>query len=176
MTHRVRVYPHNDLFNLAHYQREVINKKVDENNEEALSLDCLSCLISLSFTVEALVNFVGLKKVQGWRERQPYRNKITQICNAVGLHFDEGVEPYSTLWQLKELRDSIAHGQPIEMTTNVSSREELRRAMKCPWDQHLNPDYINHAYKSVKQFERELFKKGNILVGHTLTYAVGVGV
>lgn len=176
MTHRVRVYPHNDLFNLAHYQREVINNKVAESIEDALGLDCLSCLISLAFTVEALVNFVGHKKIQGWQERQPYRDKMNQVCKAANLNFDTNVEPFETLWQLKVLRDLIAHGQPIELTTSVNSREELRTAMECPWDQNLTSEYINHAYDMVKQFERQLFQNCKILVGHTLTSAVGVGV
>ena len=176
MTHRVRVYPHNDLFNLAHYQRELINQKVAEGIEDALSLDCMSCLISLAFTVEALINFIGYKRVQDWREWQPYINKMTQVCEAASLGFDKNTEPYKTIWELKELRDSIAHGQPIELNTTVRTREELRASMVCSWDQNLNPDYVNHAYDQVKQFERLLFDNCQISVGETLTSAVGIGV
>ena len=176
MSHRIRVYPHNDLLNLAHYQREVINNKESEGIEDALALDCLSCLISLAFSVEALVNFVGQKKIIDWQERQSYRNKINQVCEQASLVFDENEVPFKTLWQLKELRDSIAHGQPIEVTTSVNTREELRRAMECPWDQHLTSEYINHAYEAVKQFERQLFQNCQIAVGQTLTSAVGCGI
>jgi hypothetical protein len=163
MSHRVRVYPHNDLLNLAHYQREIINSKESEGVGDALGLDCLSCLISLAFSVEALVNFIGQKKINGWQERKVYRNKINQVCEEASLVFNENEEPFKTIWQLKELRDSIAHGQPIELTTSVSSREELRRAMECPWDQHLSSEYINHAYNMIKLtfntlvFSSELF-------------------
>lgn len=69
MTHRVKVYPHNDLLNLAHFQRETIRRKLATEDHDGIKLDCLSCLISLAFSVEALVNFVGHKKVSKWRER-----------------------------------------------------------------------------------------------------------
>lgn len=173
MSHRIRVYPHNNLLNLAHYQREVINNKESEGIEDALALDCLSCLISLAFSVEALVNFVGQKKIADWQERQHYRNKINQVCEEASLVFNENEEPFETLSQLKRLRDSIAHGQPIEVTTSVSSREELQRAMECPWDQYLTSEYINHAYEMVDQFKRNLFLSCQIAAGQTLTSAVG---
>lgn len=176
MAHRVKVYPHNDLFNLAHYQRELINQKVADEIEDALALDCMSCLISLAFAVEALINFVGHKRVPDWRERQPYRDKIIQVCNAATLVFDTCIDPYRTLWELKQLRDSFAHGQPIEVNTSVLTREDLRASMVCPWDQHLNHEYVNHAYDQAKQIERLLFRNCRISVGETLTSAVGNAV
>lgn len=176
MTHRVRVYPHNDLFNLAHYQRGVINQKVSDGNNDALSLDCMSSLIALAFSIEAPVNFVGHKRVTDWEERQPYREKMDQVCNVASLNFDTDVEPFRTLWELKELRDSIAHGQPVEVNTTAHTREELHASMECPWDQHLNPTYVNNAYEQAKQFERMLFSNCGITVGETVTSAVGVGV
>jgi len=177
MGHRIRVYPHNDLFNLAHYQREVVNNKESEGVEDALKLDCLSCLISLAFSVEALVNnFVGHKKIKKWQEWQNYEKKLNQVCGVANLTFDKNIDPFKTLWQLKELRDLIAHGKPIELTTTASTREELRRAMECPWDRNLTSEYINHTYDMVKQFEKQLFENCHILVGHTLTSAVGCGI
>lgn len=170
---RVRVYPHNDLLNLAHYQREVINDKVAQGVEDAISLDCLSCIISMAFSVEAIVNFVGHQKVHGWRERRPYRDKVNEVCEVAGLVFDETAEPFSTVWQLKETRDMIAHGQPFEGNVNVRTREELHTTMECPWDQHLTPEYINSAYEQLKEFERSLFEGAGILPVFTLTSSVG---
>jgi len=173
MSYRVKIYPHNDLFNLAHYQREVINSKKAKGVKDAIGLDCLGCLISLAFTVEALVNFVGHKKITGWQERQTYKQKIKQVCTEANLNFDAHNEPFKTLWQLKDLRDSIAHGQPIEATTTVNSRDGLRQSMECPWDQHLTTEYINHAYDTVTEFERQLFENCQIMITDTLTSAVG---
>jgi len=172
---RVRVYPHNDLLNLAHYQRETINNKVAEGIKEAISLDCLSCIVSMAFAVEALVNFVGHQRVQDWRERRPYRRKIEEVCSVAGLAFDEAAEPFLTIWQLKETRDMIAHGQPYEGNQNVRTREELHAAMECPWDQYLTPEYINHAYEQVKEFEHRLLDGAGISIANTLTSFVWAG-
>lgn len=176
MSHRVRVYPHNDLFNLAHYQRGIITEKVASSIEDGLGLDCMSCLISIAFSVEALINFIGHKRVDNWQERQDYRSKMQQVCAAAGIDFNTSNEPFQTLWSLKEMRDSIAHGQPLEISVSVESREELRRQMECPWDQRLNPNFVNRAYEQAKQLERTLFANCNISVGETLTSAVGVGI
>lgn len=169
---RVRVYPHNDLLNLAHYQRETINNKLAAGIEDAISLDCLSCIISMAFAVEALVNVVGHQKVRGWQERRPYRLKIEEVCKTAGFDFDEIVEPFSTVWQLKETRDMIAHGQPYEGNFTVRTREELHAAMECPWDRHLSPEYINYAYEKVKEFEHRLFDGARISLASTITSSV----
>jgi len=173
VSHRIHVYPHNDLLNLASYQKGVIEQKLIEGIQDALALDCIACLISLAFSVEALVNFVGSKKVNDWVERQPYLNKVNQVCQSVGLEFDRTQESYARIWELKELRNSLAHGQPIETSTTARNREELREAMQCPWDEHLNPDYVFETYHAVKEFKRLLLEHGEIALGETLTSAFG---
>jgi hypothetical protein len=176
VSHRIHVYPHNDLLNLASYQKGVIEQKLNEGIQDALALDCMACLISLGFSVEALVNFVGSKKVRDWVERRPYLDKVNQVCESVGLEFDRAQEPYARIWELKDLRDSLAHGQPIETGTTARNREELREVMQCPWDQHLNPEYIFESYHAVKEFKRLLLDHGGIALGQTLTSAFGLAV
>ena len=172
MSHKVQIYPHNDLFNLAYYQLGVINKKVQDGIEDAVGLDCMSCLISLAFTTEALVNFIGKKRVQRWRERDFYKSKMEKVCTKAGVAFSKHTEPFKTLWELKELRDSIAHGKPVELQTEIKDRDELRKAMECEWDKKLVSDYVNSAYDQVKEFERLLFENCKISVGETITSAV----
>ena len=172
---RVRIYPHNDLMNLAHYQRETIRNKLEMGKENALALDCLSCLISLAFSVEALVNFVGSKRVKGWKERRTYYEKISQVCSVAGKEFDKSVGLYKSLWDLKELRDSIAHGKPIEFTSDVKERDGLRAQMQCPWDRKLTPEHVEITYEMVKEFERMLLENCNINIGETITSAVMAG-
>lgn len=170
---KIHVYPHNDLLNLAYYQKSVIEKKLNEGIQDALSLDCMACLISVAFSVEALINFVGSWKVDNWNERWCYQIKVTRVCESVGLQFDRTQEPYARLWELKELRDQLAHSEPIETNATVRNCEELREVMQCPWDQILNPDYVFGSYDAVKEFRRLLFEHGNIALGQTVTSAFG---
>lgn len=169
----IRVYPHNELLNIAHYQRKTINGKTESGIRDGIALDCLSCLISLAFGVEALVNFVGFRKIAGWQERRRFREKIEDVCAAASIEFDESEEPFLTVWQLKVTRDSIAHGQPYEGTQNASTEEELRAAMESPWHVYLTPDHINHAYDQVKIFKHLLLDNCGISIGDTLTSSAG---
>ena len=170
---RIRVYPHNDLFNLANYQRGIINSKLAKDIEEDIVLDCLSCIISMAFCVEALVNFVGHRKIENWNERSPFRIKIDRVCNVCGLSFDQEQEPFATLWQLKQARDMIAHGQPYEANVEIHSNEELHEALEPGWNQHLTPEFINYAYERITEFKHDLLRGAHITIGSTLTSSTG---
>ena len=174
MGHKVSVYPHNDLLNLAHYQIEKINKKVEKGDQDGISLDCMSAIIAMAFSVEAVINLVGRKRVKGWRERNPYHRKAKEVCAVAGHSFNKSVEPYKTLWKLKELRDVMAHGKPIEFSASIRTREDLRKSMECEWDAYSIPEYANHAWRKVKEFEHMLFKGAKLSVGQVLTGAIGL--
>lgn len=174
MSHRVSVFPHNDLLNLAHYQREKINEKVASGDMDGISLDCMSAIIAMAFSVEALLNLVGHKRVKGWKERDSYLKKINAVCSVAGYSFNKAIEPYETLWELKEFRDAMAHGKPIKFNVSVKTREDLRKSMSCVWDSCSTPEYVNHAWGKVKEFEHMLFKGTKLSVGETLTGAVGL--
>ncbi|EHU9474426.1 hypothetical protein KZY47_004394 [Vibrio vulnificus] len=131
--------------------------------------------MSLAFSVEALVNFVGYKKVHKWNEYDRFKIKMTKVCAIAGHEFDKNVGLYKLIWELKELRDSVAHGKPIEIETEVKSREELRDKMQCSWDVNLTPEHVESTYKTVKEFEQFLFENCKISIGETLTSAVSVG-
>lgn len=173
MGHRVHIYPHNDLMNLAHYHREVIQNKLSQKSEEALALDCMSCLIALAFSVEAIVNFVGSSKVKEWNEKSNYHQKMNNLGKVVGFQFDESTEPYTTLGRLRELRNAMAHGKPIEKMASVSSKVELKEAMAMPWDAFLTPEFSLQAFEQVKSFELALLENAGIPIGATLTSAFG---
>lgn len=169
----IRQYPHNTLANLAHYHLEVVNKKTREGSSEGIGLDCVSCLIALAFTVEAYINFLGSKKVETWRERTPYFEKLRIVSGLVGYSINKDVEPFKTLALLKEFRDEIAHGKPAEFSTDVSSDVELRDQMSETWIRLSSPDFCNHAYGEVKRWKNEWREKLGIGFGETVTSAVG---
>lgn len=173
MSHNVCIYPHNDLLNLAFYHHETINDKVKRGTPDALALDCMSCIVALAFSVEALINFIGSVRVNGWQEHRPFSEKIKAVSEALGVVFDTVTEPYATVATLKKIRDQIAHGQPIEKTARVSSKADLKQAMKTPWDDYLKPAFCNKAYEAVQAFENELLERSGIPIGKTITSAFG---
>lgn len=168
-----KVHPHNDLLNLAHYHRNIIDEKNGNPDAEAIALDCMSCLIALAFSAEAIINFVGAKCVDQWEEKQPFHKKITTLQADIGLAYEKEKEPYSTIEKLKALRNQMAHGKPIEVNAIGSSKEELKKAMRAPWDEFLTPDFVNHAYAQVCAFEETLLTLGEIPLVDTLTSGFG---
>ena len=175
MSIKVRVFPHNDLLNLAHYQLEIINTKVENKEEDALALDCLACLISLAFSVESLFNFVGYKRLKKWEEdkveRKSYKEKFKIVCVPAGFSVEE--EPFITLWELKELRDSVAHSKSYIREAEAKSTEEIKKEMECSWDAKLTPEYVNHMYAVVKQFKKDLLEGAKIPLAESITSAFG---
>lgn len=176
MSHEAQVYPHNDLLNLAHYHKGVIEKKVAEFNKDAIALDCMSCLIALAFSVEAIANFVGFKTMVEWKERANYKDKMTVLGKNLGFEFDCSRDPYSSLQILKTIRDQMAHGKPIKTKAEVSDRESLMRAMVTPWDEYLTPEFSRHAFEQVKVFEKMLLEQAKIPLMDTLTSGTAVWV
>jgi len=169
MDYRVNIYPHNDLLNLAWYHVDVIRKKLDSGTPEGISLDAMSAIIAMAFSVEALINFVGFKSVEGWVERDHFKKKVKAIDASLNIRFDWQAEPFKTLRQLKELRDHMAHGKPIELTKNRGSPGSMAELLGTPWDSFLTPAYVQEAYSQVVAFEEMLLKSARIQVEQALT-------
>lgn len=176
MGHEVDIYPHNDLLNLAHYHKGVIEEKMARGEMQAIGLDCMSCLIALAFSAEAIANFVGHKTVQNWDERAAYKNKLKTLAHALNIITTNEQEPFATLKAVKDIRDQLAHGKPIHSKSEVSDRATLGRAMACPWDEFLNPEFTQHAFAQVKEFERILLEAADIDIMETLTSGSAVCV
>ena len=170
-----RIYPHNELLSLARYQLDIINGKSEKGINVAIALDCVAILISLAFSVEAILNFVGHKCIKGWEERQPYYKKLREVCNVADIPIDAESELFSTLDQLKLMRDMIAHGKPIENKSNKSFSEEVGNSLKSPWAEYSNPEFANIAYRQVNEFKKIVFSRYNIKPGTALTSAAGWG-
>ena len=165
MATRARVYPHNDLSNLAHYQLQGIRAKVANGNDDGLALDCMACLISLAFSVEAFINFLGDHKLDKWNERSPFKNKIEAVCAGIGMKFDKQTEPFTSIWKLKETRDSIAHAKP-KLVTGDEDPQEL---MAADWDKLLDHEFLEQAYTRVSEFEKTVLAGYQISIVDSLT-------
>ncbi|MFV8632215.1 hypothetical protein ACNRDB_22435 [Ralstonia pseudosolanacearum] len=173
MAFRIRHYPHNDLLSLASHHCESIRTKVANDHLEGITLDCMSCLIALAFAVEALMNFVGSRKVTDWNERAKAPRKVSKIARALGLDIRPEVEPYAAIYTLRIIRNGLAHGKPIHQTAITKSRDDLANAMQAPWAPYCTPEQVEALYVQVRELRRVLFESANIRWGDSLTSAVG---
>lgn len=153
-TTQVTVYPHTSLLNLAFYHREHIKAKLERGDRAGIALDSASCVVTLAFTVEGILNVVGCKLVAAWKERQPYDAKLKQCCGVLGV-LDMDSEPFTTLGLLKAFRDEIAHPKPIvEKVIEISKPSDVFKHMSAPWESACNPTFALHAFEQVDAFEK----------------------
>jgi hypothetical protein len=173
---RVRLNPHNDPGQLAHYQVENIRTKLAAGNEDGIVLDCMSAVIAMAFCVESILNYVGHVKLrEDWRERASYPTKIRELEAKLGFTYDKTVEPFRTLEALKKARDEMAHGKPMEFTVQLHSPKEMGSAMAPKWRTATEPELVLEAFSQVREFRAFLFAKGHIKPGAALTSAMGGG-
>jgi hypothetical protein len=173
MPFRIRFYPHNDLLNLAGYHLSVAEEKVAAQSQDGVALDSLSCLLALGVAVEAIVNFVGTRVIHAWPERRNFPQKLELLAAELHLELDHDVDPLLTIDVLREVRNTMAHGRPMEFQSSASSRTELRQAMAAPWDGHANPAFARQAMMQVRGFRDLLFAAAHIRPGSALTSAIG---
>ena len=121
-TVKVNVYPHTALLNMAYYSVTVIKSKLDSGEREAINLDGANCIIALAFTVEGILNAVGHKLIENWKEKQPYKSKLEECLNALEIN-ETDKEPFITLNTLKEIRKE-AKGWPIYLSVYLKHRLE----------------------------------------------------
>jgi len=168
------VYIHNDLGNAAHFHKERIVQRHSAGDKNGLALDCMACLIILAFSVEAQFNFLGLKIVPNWYERDKFSEKQKKIFKALKIKPDMSQRPFVTLVKLKEFRDLVAHGKPIEVETDevlVATNEELDifSGLRGSWETFCERDFVEQAYHDVEKVWEELLKKSGLQHCDTLT-------
>lgn len=137
----------------------------------------MSAVIAMTFYVEAVINYVGHKKLNDdWPEMANFAKKIALLRKATGIAYDKTVEPFSTVEMLKNARNNLAHGKPLEFTTSVSSSGELSQSMRPSWSSLVSdPEIVLKAFQDVKSFRDMLFKKARLKPGSAFTSAIGGG-
>lgn len=162
MAFRYKSNPHNSLYSLANYHCEVIGNKLQSGSEDAITLDSISAVIAMAFFTEALVNYIGAKRVKGWKERDKSPIKLQKIAKAIGINIDVHVEPFATIVKLREVRNRMAHGQPEATRIEPTSREELNRMTRTPWGESVEPEKVLAMYEHLKDFRKLVFAKAGI--------------
>ncbi len=118
------VYIHNDLENAAHHFGERIKARLAADNRDGIMFDCMACATMLAFTWEAYLNFFGHKLVGNWNEKANVYKKIDKVFQRLKIAPKWAERPYSSIRDLKEVRNILAHGKPVE--------EEIEKYEEAP--------------------------------------------
>ncbi len=172
---RKNIYVHNDLSNAANHFKEQIEEKIGNNDLEGISFEYMACLVTLAFTFEAKINFLGHKLISNWKERQPFKDKISEVIQHLNHSPDWDERPYSSISMLKKFRDSIAHGKPIEIEFDeevIAPKEEIDRKIDLDgeWVEYCSHENVFNAYEDVKTIWKELLDLANLQIYETITH------
>jgi hypothetical protein len=168
------IYVHNDLSNAAHHFMEAITTKLEANENKGINFDYMACLMTLAFTFEARINFLGHKLIDGWKEKQPFDNKVSCVLNHLEVTPDHKMRPYYSIAMLKRFRDSMAHGKPFEIQFDeevIISEEEINRRidLEGEWSVYCDHDNVFNAYADVNTIWKDLMQAANLESFETIT-------
>ena len=128
-------------------------------------------MVFASHTIEAYLNFVGERLAPAiWQDernyfrKEPYRGldgKLRKVMELVGLSWPEPVErPFTTILELKDLRDLIAHAKPEKFAGEIVHAEDtpapfhvsMMRSMFTPKEK------LTRAVYDVEQFLNQIHR------------------
>jgi hypothetical protein len=166
---------HNNLAHTARHLRTRIEEMEAADNRKGIALDITACLVMLAFTSESRLNFIGAKKVEGWKERERFHTKVKIVFRELGIRPDLAARPYSALKLLQDFRNIIAHGKPstVEIDELIEVGPEDRYDdvdLKAEWEKCLNTDFMRQCSDDIDQIWREWLEVAEIDLHETLTH------
>ena len=170
------VFIHNDLGNAAYHFKDRFDTWDKNNSGEGISLEIMAGLAMLAFTVEARINFLGYELFDKWPERDSFYTKLGLVSDKLGIDADQNKNPYCSIKDLKEFRDTLAHGKPISLSDpdnneTIMTQDEIDNLgyLTADWEQYLTLEFFNQAYDDVEQIWREQLKLSKLSIIETLS-------
>jgi hypothetical protein len=175
-----KVYIHNDLESAAYYFQERIKAKLEDDDRDGIAFECMACATMLAFTWEAYLNFFGHKLVSAyWKERQAINKKVDQVFQRLRITPKWAINPYKSVVRLKEVRNILAHGKPVEETIDEieegpqSKMQRRRIELSGKWEQFCTTDVVLQACDDLQTIWDEMFKASGLGAFDTMTHGEG---
>lgn len=178
-----KVYVHNDLSQAATYFNDTIQAKLAEGKRDAIAFDGMACALMVAFAFEANLNFMGsylLKtgKLKEWNDMQSFTKKLDKVFGTLAIPIDREKRPLSSMQRMKTLRDTLAHGKPVEKSEDgiaADDLEELERGMSLAsdWEKEVEPEVVKECLEDLDTVWKTMIEKSGINVFDTMTQGEG---
>jgi hypothetical protein len=174
VTQKKNVYVHNDLSQSAYYFKDLIEKKLAEGNRSGIAYDYMACAVMIAFAFEANLNFIGFKIIEGWSEWQNWDAKVFAVLKRLDMPIVWTERPLSSMRTMKDIRDMLAHGKPLETTEErilEVKPEDLDQAndLRAQWQKECNHDAVFQAYADMDDLWKQMIEKSGIPLFSTIT-------
>lgn len=170
---------HNDLSSAAFHLKTRVEKAMSPGGDrEGLGLDAMAGITMLAFTFEAYLNLVGELRVPGWEERAAGKEKRKAVWKALGLTWDPNQRPTSTLLQLIQAREMMAHGKSVKVKKEWVAQgtdgelQTLLRAYQTEFDHLTTPEFFMLAYEDVEAVWKSLLEAAKIEIIDTFDQGI----
>jgi hypothetical protein len=139
----------------------VVNRQIEHAaaNPQGAFYDDLVAMVFASHALEAFLNCAGARLAPDfWKnERQHFRasgfaGKLQKVLKLCGLSEpDKSIRPYKTVWELKALRDRIAHAKPERFSGTFDHSDPIELPMyRAPLDGLVTHDAALRAAEDIK--------------------------
>ena len=116
----------NPAFLLNHIGRAALERaKLEEKHK---SYNIIIAQLMCSFTIEAVVNCLGLEKLENWKSIEKnlsVKQKILLISEICKFTVDFGSNPFQKLSEIIEFRNNLVHAKPSTHSVKEISEEQL---------------------------------------------------
>ena len=107
-------------------------------------------------------------------QRAPYLVKVKKVTKQLGVKYDDTSRPFQTVRELKEFRDTLAHGKPVDLHNDkevITTQEELdKRGFLTPdWHSSLNEAFVTRAFDDSDTIWRDLLSRAKLDIFDTIT-------
>lgn len=174
-----QVLIHNGLSNAAHYFTKTAEARIAEDDREGVGIEIMAGLVMLAFASEAKFSFLGWRLFgDRWNERQAAYKKVEEVLTALQITADFKQRPFRTLNELREFRDTMAHGKPAVMREEkevVVTAEQLDDMgfLQSDWEHWVTLEYLQTARADLDDIWKMLLAAAKLEIFDTLTRGSG---
>jgi hypothetical protein len=184
VTRTRKVYVHNDISQAATTFNETTQEKA-KGDRTGIGYYGMATAVLTAFAFEAKLNFMGAQlaknnKISAWNEFQSWDKKVKIVFGALGLSTDKTTRPLATMEKMKRLRDTVAHGKPIELTTieivtGISEDVDLAAAanLSAGWETECTPDSVAEGVADLDALWKQMVEKSGLNLFDTITQGSG---
>ena len=159
---------HNDLINAAFHLKRRIESMMESGERAGIGLDIMAATVMTAFAFEAYLNFIGDRIIKDFDERQSGKAKRKAIMEALGIQWEDGERPFSTILRLIQVRDAMAHGKPRyfkdewEAEGTHSELEQQIVSYRKGIEAEVSYDLLQEAYEDVEHLWRMMLEAAGI--------------
>jgi hypothetical protein len=174
ITQKKNVYVHNDLSQSAFYFKALIERKLADGSRDGIAYDYMACVAMIAFAFEANLNFMGYKVIKDWNEWQNWDAKVFSVVKRLEMPVVWTERPLSSMRAMKDIRDMVAHGKPLETTEErilEVKAEDLDHAndLRAQWQKECTHDAVFQAYDDMDDLWKQMIEKSGIPLFDTIT-------